>query len=123
MDVDAYTFRRMSQVHPVQAVVKAACKAADITKAELCLQLGIGTTTLWRACTGKAIEPEQAKRLRERFPELSYEALTLGTPAVDADPSAEPEPDTEGTNPRAKAPTADTALDADAVAEPKVSAQ
>lgn len=61
--------------------VEAAIRAANVTKKQLSHDLGIGTTTIWRACTGRPIEAEQAARLVERFPGLDFAALTLGAAA------------------------------------------
>lgn len=60
--------------------VEAAILAANVTKKQLSHDLGIGTTTIWRACTGQVIEAAPAAKLCERFPELDFKALTLGAP-------------------------------------------
>lgn len=61
-----------------QNAVEASIAAAGITKAQLSHELQLGTTTIWRACTGRKIDAESAKKLRTRFPDLDFEALTLG---------------------------------------------
>jgi hypothetical protein len=104
--------------------------------AEVARRLKTKQPTIWRLLHGETAVPEwPLARAIEAETALSplgvikadewYDAKHGTEPAADAapDPSAEPTPDTEGTNPRAKAPTADTALDADALAEPKVSAR
>lgn len=75
-----YTLAGMSetQAEPTNPVERAI-KAAGISKLQLSRELGIGTTTIWRACTGKPIEPKAANKLRSKFPDLDFEALTLGT--------------------------------------------
>ena len=71
--------------------VEQAIKAAGITKQELSRELGIGTTTIWRACTGKPIEADSARKLRAKFPQLDFEALTLGADESKSSDSGEHE--------------------------------
>jgi hypothetical protein len=72
----------MAKLDPSNPVV-AAIERAKITKLQLSRELGIGTTTIWRACTGQKVEPEKAKLLCERFPELDFRALTLGAASAE----------------------------------------
>lgn len=62
----------------MQSPLEAAIAAANVSKKDLSHEIGVGTTTIWRACTGLAIEAESAAKLCERFPELDYVELTLG---------------------------------------------
>lgn len=83
----------MAKLHSVDRVVEAALQAEGITRSELCLQIDIGTTTLWRACTGRRIEAAPAAKLCRRFPSLDFQALTLGSvsaPEASDAPATEP---------------------------------
>lgn len=63
--------------------VERAIAAAGITKLELSRELDMGTSTIWRACKGKKIDAESARKLRDRFPSLDFEQMTLGTESAD----------------------------------------
>lgn len=64
-------------------------RARGVTKMQLSRELGLGTTTIWRAAVGRKVDAESARKLCQRFPELRFAALTLGDPDV-ADLSARP---------------------------------
>lgn len=51
-----------------------------LTKVELSRETGLSLTTIWRAAFGRPVTAISAAKLKARFPQLSFERLTLGDP-------------------------------------------